>query len=84
MMESLERLKSVKLTWEGYEPFVLKGLSQKMPLMSNCVFIVEVSPNYLERIGFTKAFIYDFFDSFGFSPTRGISTKGQYNEVFRK
>jgi FkbM family methyltransferase len=80
----LKRVSVCKIDVEGFEPMVLKGIADKMPLMLKAVFIVEISPEYLEKGGYSKDFIYTFFEKYGFVASIGKSQPGQYNEIFSR
>jgi hypothetical protein len=68
---------------EGQEMFILNSLRPYMNLFKNCVFIVEISPELLPKVGFTADDIYHFFKEAGYTYQFGNPNHlAQWDEVF--
>ena len=80
----LSKVQLCKIDVEGYEMSILKGMSKSIENMSNTVFVVEISPEYLQVAGYNPKDIYDYFEKYGFKPRFGICHSQQYDEVFSK
>lgn len=79
----LQKTKVCKLDVEGQEMFILNSLRPHMELFKQCVFIVEISPLYLEKVGFIPADIYDFFSNAGFKSHYGSHQEAnQWDDFF--
>lgn len=71
-----------KMDVEGQEMIILQSLSSHMPLLKQCVFIIEVSPNLLEKTGFDVDALYHFFEQAGFTYQYGDNGYAQWEECF--
>ena len=80
----LSKVQLCKIDVEGYEMSILKGMSKSIENMINTVFVVEISPEYLQVAGYNPKDIYDYFEKYGFKPRFGICQSQQYDEVFSK
>lgn len=77
------KVKLCKIDVEGQELFVLNGLSSIMDKLKHCVFIVEITPTFLDKINLPATCIYDFFIAAGFQYQFGYSyERYQWDEVF--
>ncbi len=82
--EFLPQARLCKIDVEGYELFVLNGMRTVMPKLTNCNFVIEISPDFLAKVNHTVQDIYDFFKEFGYSWKSGPSSEDQYDEIFYK
>ncbi len=80
----ISKVQLCKIDVEGYEMSVLKGMRKSMEHMSNAIFVVEISPEYLKIAGYSAEDIYTYFETYGYKPKFGISHLEQYDEVFLK
>lgn len=62
----LARSRVCKLDVEGQELIILRTLQPHMSLLRQCVFIVEISPPFLSKLGQSADDIYEFFLHAGF------------------
>lgn len=75
-------MKVFKIDVEGYETEVIKGFGNTLGLMKECSFVVEVTPEFLNRANSDVNELYDCFKKFGLAPKIGISTDYQWEEVW--
>lgn len=62
---------------------MLNGLGPLIHKLKHCVFIVEITPAFLEKINLSASCIYDFFLAAGFQYQFGYSHEQyQWDEVF--
>lgn len=78
------RVRLCKIDVEGYEMFVLNGMKEILPQLTDCSFVVEITPQYLAKVNHTPQDIYDFFAQYGYVGRYGLNPTGQYDEVFYK
>ena len=79
----LKRARVCKLDVEGQEMLILKSLQSHMTLLKNCVFIVEITPDFLAKINFSADDIYQFFTKAGFRAQFGPRPEEcQWDEIF--
>ena len=72
-----------KIDVEGYELDVLNGISNSFSAMSNCTYVIEISPFYLKRNKVSVDNIYDFFIKRNYKPIFGKQNLTQWEEVFK-
>jgi FkbM family methyltransferase len=80
----LDAVKLCKIDVEGFELFVLRGMSRSIKFMRNAVFIVEIIPAYMKKAGYEPGEVYDFFAQHGYQPQYGISALREWNEIFTR
>jgi FkbM family methyltransferase len=80
----LSRIRLVKIDVEGYELFVLEGMRGIMAQLTDCHFVIEITPQFLAKVGHSTRDIYSFFEQFGYKGRSGLFEGGQYDEVFYK
>lgn len=79
----LQKTRVCKIDVEGQELFVLQAFQPILHQLKNCVFIIEVTPSFLEKINLSASSIYDFFTQAGFQFQFGQNKKlFQWDEVF--
>jgi FkbM family methyltransferase len=79
----LQQTRVCKIDVEGQELFVLNALKPILHKLKNCIFIIEVTPSFLEKINLSASSIYDFFAESGFQFQFGYDSKlFQWDEVF--
>jgi FkbM family methyltransferase len=80
----LRDVRVCKIDVEGHEMSVLRGMPPIMPLLSQAVFVIEISPAFLAQAGCTPRDIYDFFGAWGYAPRIGPTGTGHYDDVFAR
>ena len=79
----LQKTRVCKIDVEGQELFILKTLQPIMHQLKHCVFIIEISPVFLEKINMSALSIYEFFKSAGFVFEFGYDEAYfQWDEIF--
>jgi FkbM family methyltransferase len=64
--QTLQQVRVCKLDVEGQEMFILHSLRDHLHLLTHCVFVVEISPELLAKVGFNAQAIYQFFTDAGY------------------
>ena len=72
----------VKIDVEGYEMAVLQGMTSMIDRMAAAVFVIEVTPAWLQENGSSADELYSFFESRGWRSTRGRGSGFQWDEIF--
>jgi FkbM family methyltransferase len=80
---NLTNITLCKIDVEGYELDVLNGIINSFSAMTNCTYVVEISPLYLKRNNATVDNIYDFFINRNYKPIFGKQKLNQWEEVFK-
>jgi len=79
----LHKTRLCKIDVEGQELFVLKALQPIIHQLKSCIFIIEVTPSFLNKINLSASSIYDFFAATGFQFQFGNNDRlYQWDEVF--
>lgn len=82
-IDILSQARVCKLDVEGQEMFILNGLRSHMHLFKQCVFVIEMSPALLSKVGASTENIYQFFTQLGFKSQFGNPDDlSQWEEVF--
>ena len=80
--ELLRKIRVCKIDVEGFEVDCLLGFGDQLSLMTNCNFVVEISPQYVQRHNRSVADIYEIFRNAGFRFHLGIQQSNQWEEIF--
>ncbi|MCD6063757.1 MAG: methyltransferase FkbM family [Flavipsychrobacter sp.] len=80
----ISRIRLIKIDVEGYELFVLEGMKNVVAQLADCHFVIEITPQFLAKVGHSARDIYAFFGQFGYKGRNGLFEDGQYDEVFYK
>src|SRR3990167_772788 len=79
----LKQARVCKLDVEGQEMFILNSLRSHMDILKKCVFVIEMSPRFLSKVGFSTDEIYQFFNQAGFKHQFGNPYNAiQWEEFF--
>ena len=78
----LHKIKLFKIDVEGSEIDVLEGMTTTIARLSDCKFVVEVSPTYLAEKGYRTDDLYNFFQNYNYNYTYGKNGAFQWEEVF--
>lgn len=70
-IDLIQQTRVCKIDIEGQEMFVLHSMRPYFDLLKHCLFVVEINPPLLKRIGYQPQDIYDFFSQVGFQPQHG-------------
>lgn len=84
-LSQISKIKLIKIDVEGYEYQILIGLSSFMELLTQTVFIIEIT-TYADKDPKMEQsqLIYNFFDNYNYTAKIGLKLNKQYNEVFIK
>jgi|SRR5579872_728803 len=79
----LKQVRVCKIDVEGQELLVLNGMRECMHLLKSCVFVVEMTPSFLDKLNQSVEDIYQFFSEWGFKYQLGPQEDlFQWDEVF--
>jgi FkbM family methyltransferase len=74
----------LKIDVEGAELLVLRGASQALASGKFKRIFVEITDKFLQRHGHTSDQLYRFMKQFRYSPTVGLLSEFQYDEIFER